>query len=204
MNKIFLETGKKETSEYVFVKTLLNTLSIPSDSYQIECVGGKDNLSKVTQQLKSNSLDGGKNLILFDADFPSNNGGFSNRFQDISRQLQQYGIISDIFLFPNNKDDGDFETLLEKIIPRKKCNDDFLDCYTQYENCLKTKGFHIPPRKGKLYAYIETMFSIHNLSLRKGISSGQWHFEKIEYWDMQSNELSPLKDFLQKWLPLNQ
>ena len=40
MIKIYLETGKKTTSEYVFIETWLRVLGLDK-SYQIECVNGK-------------------------------------------------------------------------------------------------------------------------------------------------------------------
>ena len=63
MIKIFIEAGKPSTSEYVFIKTLVTRiLDIDSGKFKIECVDGKDNL-----------------VIVFDADFPANKGGFKVR-----------------------------------------------------------------------------------------------------------------------------
>lgn len=69
MIKIYLETGKKTTSEYVFIETLLRVLGLDK-SYQIECVNGKDNLANAANTFMANTESGGKNLIVFDADTP--------------------------------------------------------------------------------------------------------------------------------------
>ena len=80
MIMIFIEAGKPSTSEYVFIKTLVTRiLDIDSGKFKIECVDGKDNLDKAANIFKTNSEEGGINLIVFDADFPANKGGFKVR-----------------------------------------------------------------------------------------------------------------------------
>ena len=103
MKRIFIETGSKKSNEYVFVKTLCKQIGI--GEYEIQAVGGKDNLSVRIADLED---EGYQNLILFDAD-----KDFEQSKQHIEDQLN--GIAARIFLFPNNRDEGRFETLLEQI-----------------------------------------------------------------------------------------
>ena len=119
MIKIYLETGKKTTSEYVFIETLLRVLGLDK-SYQIECVNGKDNLANAANTFMANTESGGKNLIVFDADTPKNGGGFVKRKKELEITLASLGIKADVFLFPNNKDDGDFETLVAGLTLSEK------------------------------------------------------------------------------------
>jgi hypothetical protein len=121
MIKIFLETGKKTTQEYVFIKTLLVTkLNKPSSDYELIMVGGWNALPQVVNAFKSNTLENGENLIVFDADFAENGGG-----------------------------------------------------------------------------YISSMKSL-TMAQRHKLGQGEWCFDNDEYWDLDSEELKPLKDFLNK------
>ena len=101
-----------------------------------------------------------------------------------------------LFLFPNNKDDGDFETLLENII-NKDDHQQLLDCFGKYEGCIgKSNRYNTPNRKAKMYAYI-TSFR-HNKTNLKEVKKGNWFFDDKEYWNLAAPYLFPLKDFLEK------
>jgi hypothetical protein len=141
MTRIYLETGSKKTSEYVFIRTLLeDVLNFDKSKYavEIECVGGKDNLPNVTNKMIDTTLgEGGTNLIIFDADSQAKakDGGCIKRKKALQQILDSKGVQAEIFLFPNDKDDGDVETLLEKLM-RKDLHEKFFDCYNDYETCL--------------------------------------------------------------------
>ena len=196
MIKIFLETGKKTTQEYVFIKTLLVTkLNKPSSDYELITVGGWNALPQVVNAFKSNTLENGENLIVFDADFAENGGGYEVRRQALEAEITRLGIYAELFLFPNNHDDGDLETLLETIAQKEK-HTRFFDCFGDYENCLGTE-YQTPNRKGKLFTYISSMKSL-TMAQRHKLGQGEWCFDNDEYWDLDSEELKPLKDFLNK------
>lgn len=74
--------------------------------------------------------------------------------KEILSKTQQKITEEQIFLFPNNQDDGDLETLLLEIAK----HDEFLKCFERYLECLKSKEHHGPIkniRKNMLYAYLE-------------------------------------------------
>lgn len=191
MIKIYLETGKKTTSEYVFIETLLRVLGLDK-SYQIECVNGKDNLANAANTFMANTESGGKNLIVFDADTPKNGGGFAKRKKELETALESLGIKADVFLFPNNKDDGDFETLISKLVLSEK-HKRFFDCYEDYEKCLGTE-YVSPNLKGKLFTYISAIPM--SKSKRDRLGQGQWFFDNKDYWNLECEALDPLKKFL--------
>ena len=94
MTKIFLETGKASTPEYVFVRTLLDYLQVDRNCYKIECVNGKDNLPNVAPVLLANTNEGGRNLIIFDADSDETGGGYDNRLEEMMLILKQsHGLL---------------------------------------------------------------------------------------------------------------
>ena len=107
MTQIFIEARYEKTSEYVFLNTIIKELGFSEEQYKIICVGGNSNLVKAANKFKENTIEGGKNLIIFDADTPATGYGFSATLQRINQELQSNGMQADgIFLFPNNTDDG--------------------------------------------------------------------------------------------------
>lgn len=192
MVRVFLETGKDCTSEYVFVQTLLKELGL-NQRTKIECVGGKDKLKTVSNIMKDNILEGGKNIVLFDADSESNGGGFEKRRKELLASFKKYSIDAELFLFPNNHDDGCFENLLEHLILKEK-NQKLLDCYNDYENCLGD-DYIAPNLKGKLYTYISAQKNLSK-SQRDKLGSGQWLFDDRNYWNLNDSYLDNLKEFL--------
>jgi len=191
MRKFFIESKKETTPEAVFVKTLY--LLCPKEKYDIVCLDGKDNLPKAAGVMIANSEEGGENLIIFDADSERNGGGYEKRRKQIEEQLQKMGVEASLFLFPNNHDDGDFETLLEHIA-RKDKHKAFFDCFSDYEKCLGN-DYHHPNQKAKMFAYINGMKSLSGMK-RRNLGIGEWLFDNPEYWDLDSDYLIPLKQFL--------
>ena len=194
MTQIFIEARYEKTSEYVFLNTIIKELGFSEAQYKIICVGGNSNLIKAANKFKENTIEGGKNLIIFDADTPATGYGFSATLQRINQELQSNGMqAAGIFLFPNNADDGIFENLLEKLM-QKKTHEQWLHCYSDYETCL---GNHYltPNLKGKLFTYISAQKTLSNTQRNK-LGSGQWLFNDAQYWNLNAPELQPLKDFL--------
>ncbi|WQZ56468.1 hypothetical protein KVM69_01820 [Helicobacter pylori] len=186
-------------SDKVFLEVYLYFLEdFPIKNFKVKDVKGKDNLSK--RLLEIEKYD--KTLIIFDAnkDYESNKKEIltvvSKRKQTISEEQ--------IFLFPNNQDDGDLETLLLEIAK----HDDFLKCFEGYLECIKSKEHYKPIkniRKNMLYAYLEAL-GLENLtktnidvfdSKGKIKEKNKEEYEKLkEAIDFNSKSLIPLKNFL--------
>lgn len=192
MTKIFLETGKKTTSEYVFVRTLLSSMGFDKEKYDIECVDGKDNLKNASTQMKKNTIEGGVNLIVFDADTIQNKGGFDKRKAELEQDFDNFDINAKLFLFPNNADDGDFESLLENLV-QKNTHQNFFDCYGDYETCLGNL-YQSPNRKGKLHTYISAQKDLKT-DQRRHLGQGEWLFDDSRFWNLEAEYLSPLIKF---------
>lgn len=200
---IFLETGKKNTPEYVFMQTLLELLfgQQYSSEFEIITVNGKDNLENAKNKFIENTIEGGRNLLIFDADnIGIDNGGFKKRTQFLEEKRDKLGVEFDLFLFPNNYDDGDFETLLERIV-RKEKHKPFFDCFESYEKCIErhhdedgNQLYNTPNRKGKLHTFI-TSVPLANKDKKK-LGLGNWLFTNYEFWDINSFELDKLKKFI--------
>ncbi|MDE6697820.1 MAG: hypothetical protein K2K25_13145 [Muribaculaceae bacterium] len=192
MIRIYIESKNKSTPEYKFIDTLLHSMEIDASLYEIIPLNGKDTLHLAKNQFLQNTAEGGRNLIVFDADSEENLGGYDRRKEEIETQLQELEIKADIFLWPNDQDDGDFETLLESIA-RKDLHSQFFDCFNDYEACLG-REYLKPNRKGKLHTYVTSM-NLNN-SQRRNIGSGDWLFKDKKLWDMDSPSLNQIKEFL--------
>lgn len=193
MTRIYIEAKHERTSEAVFIKTLLLSIGKDENQYELICVDGKDNLANVSVKMREATLEDINNIIIFDADFPDNNGGYLIRKSEIESMLQTLSVQAAIFLFPNNHEDGDVETLLERIM-QKNDHQRFFDCYHDYENCLGDM-YISPNRKGKLHTYISAQKGLTKKQ-RNALGSGHWCFDDKRYWDIDNMELEPLKEFL--------
>lgn len=188
--KIFLETGKKTTPEFVFIKTLLRSIGKPVDDEDIKCLDGWTNLEKIfAQQVRKPEIE--KILIVFDADFVRNNGGFEYRKKDLETVINR-SSQAELFLFPNNADDGDFETLLAQIV-NKEDNERFFDCFSDFEKCLGDSYRH-PNLKAKLYSYINLQKKLSSQE-RDKLGRGEWLFEDKRFWNLDHPSLDTLKEF---------
>ncbi|WRC08010.1 hypothetical protein KVE52_01825 [Helicobacter pylori] len=189
-------------SDKVFLEVYLYFLgNFLTKNFKVQNIKGKDNLSK--RLLEIEKYD--KTLIIFDTnkDYESN----KKEILKVVSKTKQTISEEQIFLFPNNQDDGDLETLLLEIAK----HDDFLKCFEGYLECIKNKEHYKPIkniRKSKWYAYLEVL-GLENLDIfdSKGKikEEHQEEYEKLkEVIDFNSNSLIPLKDFLGQFAENNQ
>ncbi|EJB26961.1 hypothetical protein HPNQ4216_0572 [Helicobacter pylori NQ4216] len=198
-------------SDKVFLEAYLYFLEdIPIKNFKVQNIKGKDNLSK--RLLEIEKYD--KTLIIFDADkdYESN----KKEILKVVSKTKQTISEEQIFLFPNNQDDGDLETLLLEIAK----HDEFLKCFEGYLECIKSKEHYKPIRnirKNMLYAYLEVFelqkffqykWDTNNKKNEENIiiddkgkikEEHQEEYEKLkEVIDFKSKSLIPLKNFLEK------
>ncbi|OOP86551.1 DUF3226 domain-containing protein [Helicobacter pylori] len=193
-------------SDKVFLEAYLYFLEdIPIKNFKVKDVTGKDNLSE--RLLEIEKYD--KTLIIFDAD-----KDYESNKKEILSKTQQKITEEQIFLFPNNQDDGDLETLLLEIAK----HDEFLKCFEGYLECIKSKEHYKPIkniRKNMLYAYLE-VFELQKFFQYKWDTNNKKNEENIiiddkgkikekheedyrrlkEVIDFNSKSLIPLKNFL--------
>lgn len=197
MVSIFVE-GKEE----VFIKALLIDLGYTNIDDKVEFVStnGWKGLKKVDQTFKDNDFSGTKNLVIYDADTELNNGGFQTRKGEIEGILNGFNVQYEIFLFPNNGDNGDYESLLLEII--NPDNSELLDCFEGYEDCISdcknvdgSDKYISPNRKSKIYSYISA-FHKSRRQKEKMKNKGDWSFNNATFWDLNAQYLTNLKAFL--------
>ncbi|WQR83651.1 hypothetical protein KVE41_01805 [Helicobacter pylori] len=209
-------------SDKVFLEVYLYFLEdLPIKNFKVQNIKGKDNLSK--RLLEIEKYD--KTLIIFDAD--KNYESNKKEILTVVSKTKQTISEEQIFLFPNNQDDGDLETLLLEIAKYKE----IIQCFKRYLKCIECKYIGIKEhhelikniRKNMLYAYLEVFelqkffqyeWDINNKKNEKKIiiddkgkikEKHQEEYEKLkEVIDFNSNSLIPLKNFLGQFAENNQ
>ncbi|WP_423787010.1 DUF3226 domain-containing protein [Helicobacter pylori] len=145
---IFIEGPSDRLFLGVYLFYLYFQEKFPIKNFKVQNVDGKNNLSK--RLLEIEKYD--KTLIIFDAD--KNYESNKKEILKVVSKTKQTISGEQIFLFPNNQDDGDLETLLLKIANHKE----FINCFESYLDCIKKKEDYKPIkdiRKNMLYAYLE-------------------------------------------------
>ncbi len=204
-------------SDKVFLEVYLYFLEdLPIKNFKVKDVKGKDNLSK--RLLEIEKYD--KTLIIFDAD--KNYESNKKEILKVVSKTKQTILEEQIFLFPNNQDDGDLETLLLKIAK----HEEFINCFESYLDCIEKKEHYKPIkdiRKNMLYAYLE-VFGLEKFFQYKWDTNNKKNEENIiiddkgkikekhkeeyeklkEVIDFNSKSLIPLKNFLGQFAENNQ
>jgi len=206
--KIFVEGIADQIfiRQYIAFIKGINEKEIPEKGI-IKC-GGKANLcsDEVINQLKTAIDNGIIPLIIFDAD-----SSVQETQKEIKRRLKPHNISPEqyaLFLFPNNKDSGDLETLLERIIPPN--NQSILKCWNKYERCLEIyatplvrpiplRPLTTPARKTKIYGYLEVLLG-ESQSEKKKIKEANRNYHNNDHWDLQSSTLNSLKELIDQYL----
>ena len=160
MVKIFVE-GKDKIFIDSYIHNLIAKAIISKEiNFEIESLNGWTNLKNANNAFQENSDSGGKNIVILDADTLANGGGFNIRKEEIKQIKEENNLLFDLFLFPNNNGNGDFETLLEKVINQKHIG--LLECFSNYEECISKYNqpnspilYKLPIRKSKIYSYVD-------------------------------------------------
>ncbi|GAA6852890.1 hypothetical protein Kyoto204A_02700 [Helicobacter pylori] len=198
------------------------------DHFDIFDIEGKDNLisgdfpEKIKKILKNKHQTYKQVCIIFDADkkeSQESDAGFDNKLEHICEKFKEKGINfprEQIFLFTNNQDDGDLETLLLEIAKHDK----LIKCFEKYLKCIECKCIgikeHCKPikkiRKNMLYVYLEVV-GLEDLYTKKNIfdiegkvkNKYKEDYEKLKKTiKFESDILVPLKNFLGQFAKNNQ
>ncbi|ELR70295.1 hypothetical protein C900_03980 [Fulvivirga imtechensis AK7] len=148
--------------------------------------GNIEKIHLVEQSIKSSSQAGKTNLLFFDAD--TDCYGTIDRIEEKRNEMS---FEFDVFLFPNNHDSGNLETLLRGCI--NKDNDQLFECIDSYASCidrLQLDNLQRFDEKAKFFVYVES-FSVGG----SGKGDKREYFEK-QLWNLNSEGLKPLKEFL--------
>jgi hypothetical protein len=174
-------------------------------------VGGKNNIGLLGPILKQffdvrcNKNPSMPFLLIFDADFPSKidssnpeRGGFSARQPHLLEQVQKVDSTftkKQIYLFPEDHDDGDLEILLERIVAKPEITrtwDDYEARITPFSRTLEGNERDILSKKSKIFSYAEALTGFESAGgrERKYLEKNHWNL------DPKNKHLRNLHDFL--------
>lgn len=203
MNKVFIEAKDKNTSEYHLIDTILSSF-FSIKEVEIVPMDGISNLFKeaILNQIVQAQIMSDNVLVLADADTVAKEWGFAKRKQDIEEKMLVNNVSFPFFLYPNHRDDGDVEVLMESVA-RRDLHSVFFDCFEDYEKCIQrvkdSNGqplYNTPNLKGKLHTYVTAQKLSNNK--RKRLGHGDWQFNDPDLWDLNGDPLQPLIHFLKE------
>lgn len=169
------------SSDKIFLEMLCSYLNINAE---YTATSGKDNLINTVKIKKYDNP-----VIIFDAD-----DDFQNSISNIKNQIEilDSTISPKIFLFPDNENTGNLETLLEDIC----IHTDIKDCFIKYKTCIQTiaasnnKILSLNP-KSQIFAYLEVF----------GYKTKFKNLQDMDYrsiFNFEHEKLKPLIDFLKE------
>lgn len=147
-------------------------------------------------QMNRTSDNGGVNLVIFDAD-----DDIEGRRKELLEWKAKHGVDFELFLLPNNHDNGELEDLLESIINPN--NEPVMDCWKNYEDSLRQvdlpwregEPLTIPAKKTKIYAYLEVLLGTSK-SQKERIKENKRDYTNQNHWNLNADSIKNLSDFL--------
>lgn len=188
-------------ADVAFIKQYIHHLTdIVVDDKNILSLDGWTNLKGLTwvQRMRTNTANDVRNIVIIDADKDND-----ARRKDILDWKRKNSLEFELFLLPNNKDNGALEDLLEKIINPN--NQPIFDCWEGYEKelvKLNIPGRTPPPlttpaKKTKIYGYLEALLG-ETKREKELIKEVNRNYKDSRHWKLDSEYLEPLKGFLKK------
>ena len=146
---------------------------------------------KLKQSFIENNNNENISILILDADT-----NFENRRNEVLTDFKAFGNPIELFLFPNNKNNGELETLLAEIAVDRK----LIGCFEGYEKCIE--GYEAPVTKSKIFAYLDALLPHINKDNNKKdlIQEANRNYRNAAHWNLSHDYLNPLKDFLTKYI----
>lgn len=189
MDTIFIVEGK---SDIKFLQDFVR-YRFKTELFRDRFIEARGNSLKIAETLilaKNSGVN--KQLVIFDSD-----KSVENTRTRITSEAKELGLeIQGQFYFPNNADPGNLETLLRSAI-NPDCQG-VLDCIDQYGHCLEEKavpGLRPFDEKSKVYIYVDSFEAGGS-----GKEDGRDYTEP-RLWNLNSESLQPLHDFLSPYFP---
>jgi hypothetical protein len=192
-NILIFAEGKADIK---FLKDYISEIyKIPINGKSFIETGGYTALFKPDNiiQMQRNENEGGKNLIIFDTD-----DDFELRVEYLTKGKRKYEVDFDLFLFPNNANSGNLETLLLKIVNYEnhdfyfECFDDFINCLSKGISPEKIKEFEVPDLKAKVFTYLSFF--------KQDAKEEKRNYKNSIFWNLHHAATKPLKSFLDNYI----
>lgn len=185
-----------------FKEVVGNNAVYEASNITLRYIGGISKLCSRTfiNEIQKTEDDGGKVLVVFDAD-----SDYLKQKECLLTWRDNQHFSFDLFLFPNDSDNGALESLLEKIINAQ--NQPIFDCWNQFEETLKGINIPwkepdhkptIPAKKTKIYAYLETLLG-DSTSQKNLIKERNRNYSNPNHWNLDTDYILSLKKFFDQF-----
>ena len=173
-----------------------NQISLNPTEGWTKLVGGN-----LFPELQQSLQEGVLNLVIYDADRPGGQqGGHTYRRNKLLQMKSDNHLSFELFLLPDDGQDGQLEDLLNDLIPVS--NRQVTNCFSAYEACVRGlqaptgQPYRLPVNKSRIFAYLEVLplTPAEERKLEKRRSAKL--FDNPSYWDLDAAEIQPLRDFL--------
>ena len=158
-----------------------------------EALKNENTSKKVTSEINKESYD--YTVLILDADesVEASKELADNYVNDLS--------LSNSFLFPDDENVGDLETILENI----QVDQNIADCWSNFENCIHGKdvAYTIPAKKSKIHTYLEILNPNTNAG-KQNCKERNRNYKDTQIWsinDLTNPYNEKLKTFLDQYLP---
>lgn len=159
---------------------------------------------KIQKQKITEDFSEYTSLIFLDADDEKviDKAGFKKTCAFVENLMIEWNWKKyDLFVLPNDHDNGNVEDLLENVINTKHSR--IFECWNEFENCLsKDSSLTIPAKKSKIYSYLECLHGVTNKEKDKCTDRNR-DFKDENLWDISNLEnpyILKLKTFLDQYL----
>jgi hypothetical protein len=97
-----------------------------------------------------------------------------------------------LYLFPNNTDNGNLESLLAEIAVDRK----IMDCFLEYEKCVT--GHPKPLNDSRIYSYLDmVLYPNHKNHAGKDLRKEEFrNYKNSAHWNLEHEYVNPLREFL--------
>lgn len=169
-----------------------------SPEIKILNAGGFTKIESYRIQLVRFYEQGYKLLVVYDTDDETKNyGGITNRSAYLENIKKNFKIDFSYFLFPNNNDDGNLETLLLQIVNKKKYQQAYT-CYKKYADCVLEIGglensLELLEPKHRIFSFIRTY---HGVDKAKEENRDY----RNDFWDFNHTAIAGLLTFFKDFI----
>jgi hypothetical protein len=170
------------------------------DSIKLLVSGGCSNLVHLKVKLLEQQDQGYRLAVVQDADDAvkdPHKGGCLKRMTYLAKLKSDIAIEFDTFLFPNNSNDGDLETLLLSLTNEEKYTP-YHECYHRYSE--EVRAFSCDDHANELMERKSLVFNYCQVYQGMGMSSEIDRHYRPDYWTLDSPEVEPFKTFIKKVL----
>jgi hypothetical protein len=145
----------------------------------------------------------GKNIVVFDADGKSNDGGFKKRKGELEQIAKNLNVKFDVFLFPDDESDGDLELFYSSCFKADKAF--FKDCWNNIYGCLESNKKELklkyPKSAEMVFSYVDLFEEYKSEEYKNSKSKRSYFDENLWEFDFDQNEyLKKLISFLKEHL----